>query len=266
MKTTNLLLISLALLAATGCKKNNNNEENAPQKDAAAKETLFADFSCQMKTVTGGPVTESWGPNNKLWTNGRTIKVRFISGEGTAFVRGKVQQYAKSWESSANLTFQFVADNAAADLTVGFKHNGDAGSWAYVGIDGRGQSQSVNFGWFDNNTSDEEFRRTTTHEFGHVLGLQHEQAHPDANIPWNKDAVYAYYEGSPNFWSKDQIDFNVLWVGPRTGSNLLTYDKLSIMHYPVPARFTTNNVAIAANNTTITATDAAYMKKYYPGR
>ncbi len=51
----------------------------------------------------------------------------------------------------------------------------------------------MNFGWFDDSTPDNEFSRTVIHEFGHALGCVHEHSSPAATIPWNRDAVYAYY-------------------------------------------------------------------------
>ncbi|MBB5638010.1 hypothetical protein HDE68_003936 [Pedobacter cryoconitis] len=263
MKNKFLFFSTAVLFCLTSCKKNADN--SAPvNNDQKVQETgLHTEFVCEMKQPeAGGPATESNGPSNKLWANGSTIKVRFIGG--SALVREKVKQYAKSWEASANVTFSFVADNAAADIKVGFTSG--AGSWSYIGTTSKQYSPSMNYGWFTDNTSDVEFRRTITHEFGHALGLNHEQSHPDANIPWNTQAVYDYYMGPPNNWSKAQIDFNVLRVESRTGLNYTAYDSSSIMHYAVQARFTTNNTTIAANNTTISAKDVLYMKTYYPGR
>jgi serralysin len=263
MKNKFLLFSTAVLFCLTSCKKNADN--SAPvNNDQKVQETgLHTEFVCEMKQPEkGGPATESNGPSNKLWANGSTIKVRLIGG--SALVREKVKQYAKSWEASANVTFSFVADNAAADIKVGFTNG--AGSWSYIGTTSKQYSPSMNYGWFTDNTSDAEFRRTITHEFGHALGLNHEQSHPDANIPWNTQAVYDYYMGPPNNWSKSQIDFNVLRVESRTGLNYTAYDSSSIMHYAVQARFTTNNTAIAVNNTTISAKDVLYMKTYYPGR
>ena len=258
--TKNLLFVAATLLIMAGCKK---NTDNIQQETPVVKTESSVPFSCEMRVdaPNGLPGTESNGPANKVWPNGSIIKVRFSGG--TAYVRSKVQQYAKSWETYANLTFQFVADNAAADIKVAFDAGG---SWSYIGTDTKNKTVSMNYGWFNNNTSDTEFRRTVTHEFGHALGLNHEQSHPDANIPWNTQAVYDYYMGAPNYWTKAQVDYNVLAVSSRTGLNYTAYDSASIMHYPVQAQFTTNNVTIAANNTTISAKDALYMTSIYPGR
>lgn len=262
MKNKFLLISTAVLFCLTSCKK--NAENSAPvENDQKVQETgLHTGFTCQMKVPAHtGPQTEANGPANQLWTNGSTIKVKFIGG--STYVRSKVKQYAKTWETSANITFSFVADNAAADIKIAFANDG---SWSYVGKESKNYTPSMNYGWFNDSTSDTEFRRTVTHEFGHALGLNHEQSHPDANIPWNTQAVYDYYMGPPNNWSKADVDFNVLAVESRTGLNYTAYDSASIMHYPVEARFTTNNRTIAANNTTISAKDVLYMKTYYPGR
>lgn len=256
-----LLLAILAILTA-GCKKNAEDTLTNNTDLKTDKMELSQNFTCEMKTLdNGGPATEANGPTNKRWPNGSTVKVRFKGG--SAYVRSKVTQYAKSWEAYANITFSFVADNAPADIKIAFVA---PGSWSNIGTDARLESTSMNFGWFNDNTSDTEFRRTTVHEFGHALGLGHEQSHPDANIPWNKQAVYDYYMGPPNNWTKAKTDFNVLAVSSRNGLSYNTYDTKSIMHYPVQARFTTNNTVIAPNNTTISEGDIAYVKTYYPGR
>jgi serralysin len=256
------LLLALIVSMTVSCKK--NVEETIPDNTdlKTEKTALHKDFTCRMKVNNeGGPATESNGFSSKRWVNGSRLRVRFRGG--STLVRNKIIQYAKSWEAYANITFLFVTDNANANIKIAFENDG---SWSALGTDARGRSTTMNFGWFDDGTSDIEFRRTITHEFGHALGLEHEQSHPDANIPWNIQAVYDYYMGFPNFWSKADIDFNVLSVNSRAGLNYNAYDTKSIMHYPVDASFTTNNRAIAPDNTTISQGDIAYVRTYYPGR
>lgn len=263
MKTKkNMLLLTASLLILVSCKK--NNESINEDKISSEKMSSSTPFSCEIKvdSATTGVRTESNGPANKLWLNGSVIRVKFIGG--SALVRQRVRQYAESWETHANIDFSFVPDNEPADIKVAF--NAGGGSWSYMGTGSRNQNVSMNFGWFNDQSPESDFRRTITHEFGHALGLSHEQSHPDANIPWNRVAVYDYYMGPPNNWTREKVNSNVLNVSPRRGLNFTPYDQTSVMHYPVQARFTTNNVAIAQNNTRISDNDALYMRTYYPGR
>ena len=147
------------------------------------------------------------------------------------FVRSKVIQYANEWSLYANLTFKFMGRDATGDSDVRISFTSGGGSWSYIGAGAKTVSQSeatMNFGWFDDNTSDEEFSRTVIHEFGHAIGCIHEQASPVADIPWNKPAVYAYYLET-NGWDRAKVDGNVFWKAAQENTLNSNYDKTSIM-------------------------------------
>jgi serralysin len=172
----NLLLIAATVLLMTICKK----KAKISTKNPAAKQKKSSiPFLCDIKVgLNSSPKIEANGSSGKSWTKGRTIKVSFNGGN--ALVRSKVKQYVKSWEASANLTFQFVEDNIPADIKISLSATGQ--SWSYIGTNHKNQAVSVNYERLNDNTSEEEFRRVTAHEFSHALGLSHEQLHPDTNI------------------------------------------------------------------------------------
>ncbi len=200
----------------------------------------------------------------KEWETGQTIRVKFLNGSN--FVQTKVKQYAVEWEKHANLKFEWVSSTSSANIKIAFREGQYAdvtGSWSYLGTDSNSFDHSMHFGWFDNNTTDAEFRRTTIHEFGHALGLIHEHQNPVAGINWDKEAVYTYYAGPPNNWSRDQVDNNLFRRYETNVSNYSQYDPLSIMHYPIPAEHTLDRVAVGSN-TTLSATDKSFIGTIYP--
>ncbi len=196
---------------------------------------------------------------NARWVNGSTIKVKFNGG--SEYVQSKVKFYAVMWETYANVKFDFGATENP-DILVGFKQDGT--SWSYVGnncrlMAAKGET-SMNFGWFTDKSEEDEFKRTTLHEFGHALGLLHEHQNPSGHIQWNKPVVRNYY--SNQGWSMDQIDKQIFNKYSVTLSNH-NYDAKSIMHYPIPANFTLDNYAVNWNRD-LSPGDITLIAELYP--
>jgi serralysin len=103
-------------------------------------------------------------------------------------------------------------------------------------------------------------RRKSQHEFGHALGLLHEQSYP-GGIKWNRDTIYKYYARMG--WSKKQVDFNVLEVADQFYTNGTSYDPKSIMHYPVQSWQTLNGFSVE-ESTTISDGDKKLISALYP--
>jgi hypothetical protein len=264
MKKLNLaklvLVTSLSVLLFN-CEKDSEDIVEISQ-DATAKNAAHV---CIEKWNTNENDSKAASVKAKEWQAGQTIRVKFLNGNN--FVQSKVKQYAVAWESHANIKFEWVSSNSSANIKIGFKEGqfaNDGGSWSYLGTDSNNNAHSMHFGWFNNNTSDTEFRRTTIHEFGHALGLIHEHQNPVAGINWDKEAVYAYYAGPPNNWSRAQVDNNLFRRYEANISNYSAYDPLSIMHYPIPAAHTTDGVAVGSNSQ-LSATDKSFIATIYPG-
>jgi hypothetical protein len=165
------------------------------------------------------------------WRPGTQLHVRFLSG--SAFVKDKIKYFAQIWEHHANIVFVFD-DSPTAQIRISFVQGG--GSWPYLGrhnLQIASDKPTMNFGWFYDNTTDEEFSRTTIHKFGHALGCIHEHMSPAAQIPWDKDRVYAYFMGAPNHWTKEDVDANLFNKYKASRAYYTTFDPLSIMLYRI---------------------------------
>lgn len=211
--------------------------------------------------------------HSKKWIPGQQIRVKFL--DGSQFVRNKVMENAEIWEEFANIDFVFV-ESGAAEIRVSFTM--DKGSWSFMGKDSAVQSYikkgnasefvrdasgaSMNFGWFNEKTPDEEFRRTTLHEFGHAIGLKHEHQNSNRNIEWNEEAVYAYF--AKQGWSREKTQSQVLALyGKDNEVTNGVYDPLSIMHYYYPPELVKGSLKIPAN-TALSANDKAIVSEMYP--
>jgi hypothetical protein len=196
---------------------------------------------------------------NSRWANGSVIKVKFNGG--SEYVRSKVKYYAVFWEAYANVKFNF-SQTESPDVLIGFVQDGT--SWSHVGTGCKSlaaqNKSSMNFGWFTDKTKDEEFKRTTLHEFGHALGLLHEHQNPAGHIQWNKPVVRNYY--SSIGWSMDQVDRQIFSKYSETLSNH-NYDSQSIMHYPIPESFTLDHYSVPWNRD-LSPGDIALISELYP--
>ena len=197
----------------------------------------------------------------KKWANGRTLRVRFIGG--SELLRLKVIRYAQEWERFVNLRFFFV-ETGPAEIRIAFTPN--IGSWSYLGTDAllitNQNEATMNFGWFNEQTKEEEFSRTIFHEFGHAIGCIHEHQHPKNKIPWNKEAAYTFY--AQQGWSRAEVDQQVFAHYEKSSTNYSAYDKTSIMHYPIPPELLKNKKYAVGWNVWLSAVDIAFAKASYP--
>lgn len=104
------------------------------------------------------------------------------------------------------------------------------------------------------------------HEFGHALGLEHEQASPAGTIVWNEQAVINDLSKPPNNWSEDYIRKNVL---NRFSSEYACvgdpgFNVNSIMLYQISPTWTKNGF-VSPLNTSISERDYKCLAAVYRG-
>jgi hypothetical protein len=197
----------------------------------------------------------------KLWQPGRTLRVRFLDRPPKK-VRDKIEQYAHEWEQHANIRFQFGSSQSAE---IRITCTPGIGSWSYLGTDALSIPKSratMNYGWFNVSTPEEEFSRTVLHEFGHALGCIHEHMNPKGDIPWNKEATYRYYMSTQG-WTREQVDSQLFARYSMAHTNASAYDKHSIMHYPVPRQLTLDGSEVGWNRT-LSTRDKTFIRTQYP--
>lgn len=220
---------------------------NAPMRAPQVSSTPLERFRMALDTA-------------KEWPPGRTLRVRFMDGDEP--VQSKVADHARRWGEHANITFEFGND-PQAEIRISFRH---PGSWSFLGTDAFGveaDQPTMNFGWLHPGTPDEDYARVVLHEFGHALACIHEHQNPEAAIPWDRESVYAYYAGAPNFWSRDDVDQNLFEPYSRDRTQFTRFDRASIMLYPIPEQHTLGDYSVGLNND-LSETDRTFIGTIYP--
>lgn len=212
---------------------------------------------------------------NKLWTQGQTIRVRFVNGELKD--QQRFFNVLNDWGDYANLKIVHIpSGNGDADIRIRLpgNNNKDNGSHSFIGTDSRTYSYddngigsydpkastsnkpSINYGW--------ESDGTILHEFGHALGFQHEHMSPKSDIIWKREVVYNDLCGYPNYWSINDISHNLFGFLDSKYTLASTFDPASIMIYNIKPQWTTNKTVGITRGDTLSDMDKSFAATIYP--
>lgn len=249
-----LTLLSISLLSTSLFAQKAKSKTAVKQKYGCSSEVPVAKMFIEDTTPGRG-----LADNYYLWDNGKILYVKFLSGSKS--MQEKVKTIAKEWEKYANIKFHFVEvgpSHIRINLDDKGGHNSLIGSMA---ISVPQDERTMNFDTTDFKTYAAMYR-TVLHEFGHAIGLLHEHYSPISGIHWNKDAVYRELKQTQG-WTKEMVDVNLFQQYNVNYTNGTKYDPKSIMHYPVFARWTTNNYSVNWNNQ-LSEGDIELIKLLYP--
>ena len=198
----------------------------------------------------------SLGYTTKFWENASTITFSFMHDVSDE-LKYRIELGIRKWEPFVSLAFELV-ENVPGMIRIALQGKD---SYSFIGTD----ALKVDFNeptMVLGTTPDSPlFDHTVQHEFGHALGFHHAHLHPEARIPWNKEAAYEFL-GKQHGWTREDVDSNLFELESPHAAVFGDYDKLSIMHYP-----TTNliygNDAVGLN-LTLSDKDKAFARKIYP--
>ncbi|MDR6606579.1 hypothetical protein [Pseudomonas synxantha] len=199
--------------------------------------------------------------HTKYWAPGRTLRIAFLNGS-QAFKDG-VKNAASNWLPHINLKFDFV-EGEVGDIRI----RAEPGTyWSKVGTDALLVEEGPTMVISDWMLQPKLFAHYVMHEFGHALGAEHEHLHPEANIPWNKPAVYEAHwvpeDADEDDLRRKDVDERYFNLLDPSEVNYSSYDPKSIMHYEIRQAWTHGDFQIFLNFV-LSEKDKAFMAKAYP--
>lgn len=195
------------------------------------------------------------------WNAGSTLSVCFYQF-GSEATKRAISIYAKRWSEYGNIQFDFGLEpdfrlckpNDGVHIRITFDgvgHSSLIGKRA-IGSDKRNEA-TMSLAGFDlaGSLSSDRFRWIVMHEFGHAIGLRHEQQNPSSACmsQYDVEAVARAYGWSDTRAIENLSTIQVSSASPsmggyRTGMvsgagtiTFTAFDKHSVMQYDIPKKF-----------------------------
>ena len=161
------------------------------------------------------------------WNSGSTISVGFLDNCPSE-IRELVKKTVPEWTPHTNIKFDFK-DSSKGDVTISC--DPAKGHNSIIGPGSRNVQPSMNLG-FDGSSgpSGDERVRLILHEFGHVLGFEHEQFNPKAPFKLSCDDPKVVEEANKNNLHVQ----NYCKQLPENDAVVSRFDPESIMYYILP--------------------------------
>jgi hypothetical protein len=213
---------------------------------------------------TNGIGTLSIGEHTKFWRPGRTLTIAIAQlGNGSFDV---IKNVINTWAVHVNLKFKFIelSDNDElyeGDIRIDLLPLYNDLASSAVGTDALLIPSYKATMWLGSDHTRPGYEYVVLHEFGHALGRVHEHQHPDANIPWDREKTYQWFQRYG--MSRELVDINVLPLERSAGFTYTPYDRYSVMHYAIPDECTLGDWHQPLN-TELSARDIAFALRAYP--
>ncbi|MBN8666333.1 MAG: hypothetical protein J0M30_02440 [Chitinophagales bacterium] len=196
----------------------------------------------------------------QFWWEKDTLAVKFIDPNPDPVVISRIKETAKTWEQYCSIVFDFE-NRLTPDITVSLMYGVNE---SCVGNTSKWATPSLKLTGLRRNSPQELYNKYVLHEFGHAIGLFHEQQTPNVDIPWNEEFLFSYYGKPPNGWSKDMVRKNILNKPHYTNCVASAYDNESIMIYEILPSMVKDRRYATNGASKLSRTDIENIQKIYP--
>lgn len=197
------------------------------------KETVPVTYICTpFKHVKIRGRFPAFAPNGKYkWSQNTVIMVYFY--DGATPVANRIVRIANEWHQYGNISFRLTPYLYNAMVKVSFAAKGYGSAIGKECVQPEYDTDpSMYLQGMDTLRDPVVFRRIVLHEFGHVLGLEHEFSNPTVAIKWDSTEVYKYYLKYNN-WDTAMVDQQIFKRLDPENKDYSEFDSTSIMIYAV---------------------------------